>query len=355
MIGTILERKCVGGSSWQIQIRQAGNKPVFKTFREKKDAKAFLRLMEANAINEALSAKNAPPTQASAADFYNESFNDVIADYMESPACTKRDIKTLRTVRANLRSVKISELRRPFLKAYVDKMLAKNTRVGRPFQPSTLAIHLGIMSKVLRWRAEELDVQAPPSPFSTRLLPKDWDHERDRRLTIREEKALQKEMKAPNRLYGDHWRLLMRLALETGARLQELVLAEWSEFDMEAGLWRIPKDHTKTREARIVSLGRRARRAMRCLWNRRSPTSQRVFHCFRNPDSVSAGFHKISCKAGLVDFRFHDFRHEAISRMVMSKKKISPFIIMKMVGHKSSEMLSRYANLSGDDLTGIFD
>ncbi len=86
------------------------------------------------------------------------------------------------------------------------------------------------------------------------------------------------------------------------------------------------------------------------LQSRAVNRSSRVFSCFSNPASASAGFHKLSLAAGLADFRFHDLRHEAISRMVLKKRRLHVFEIMKIVGHSDSRMLARYANLRADEL-----
>ena len=76
----------------------------------------------------------------------------------------------------------------------------------------------------------------------------------------------------------------------------------------------------------------------------------RVFHRLGTPGSVSGLFHRYTLAAGVNDFRFHDLRHEAISRMVFSKRDLSVFEIMKIAGHKSLDMLNRYANLRGEEL-----
>ena len=86
-----------------------------------------------------------------------------------------------------------------------------------------------------------------------------------------------------------------------------------------------------------------------------SASDKRVFHALGKPGPVSAGFHKFVLDASLKDFRFHDLRHEAISRMVLYKRKLSVFEIMAIVGHSSTEMLVRYANLRGDELAHRMD
>ena len=49
-------------------------------------------------------------------------------------------------------------------------------------------------------------------------------------------------------------RLALELLILTGVRSQEVRLAKWSEFDLEAGLWTVPADHMKRAKAHMVPL-----------------------------------------------------------------------------------------------------
>lgn len=49
-------------------------------------------------------------------------------------------------------------------------------------------------------------------------------------------------------------RLALELLILTGVRSQEVRLATWAEFDLEARIWTIPADHMKRRKAHIVPL-----------------------------------------------------------------------------------------------------
>lgn len=53
--------------------------------------------------------------------------------------------------------------------------------------------------------------------------------------------------------------------------------------------------------------------------------------------------------AGCAGLRFHDLRHEAVSRF-FERTRLSEVQIMRISGHKSHRMLMRYANLRGSDL-----
>lgn len=64
---------------------------------------------------------------------------------------------------------------------------------------------------------------------------------------------------------------------------------------------------------------------------------------------LSGQYKKIFEAAGVLDFRFHDLRHEATSRL-FEKTSLDVYQIMKITGHSSIRALDRYANLRGSHL-----
>ncbi len=57
--------------------------------------------------------------------------------------------------------------------------------------------------------------------------------------------------------------------------------------------------------------------------------------------------------AGLEDFRFHDLRHEAVSRFV--EAGLSDQEVSAISGHKSMQRLKRYTHLCAEDLVQKLD
>ncbi len=66
-------------------------------------------------------------------------------------------------------------------------------------------------------------------------------------------------------------------------------------------------------------------------------------------DYLSKRFIDIFQQAGAHGLKFHDCRHEAVSRL-FEKTTLSEVQIMKISGHKSHRMILRYANLRGSSL-----
>jgi integrase len=60
-------------------------------------------------------------------------------------------------------------------------------------------------------------------------------------------------------------RLALRLMMLTFVRTSELIEAEWTEFDLDAALWEIPKGRMKMRRPHLVPLSRQAVEALRQL------------------------------------------------------------------------------------------
>jgi len=343
--------------SYLVHIQIKGSKRVSRSFKSMKEAELY-EVSEEAKIREKIRNFGKPGTS----EFYKERFKDAIDAYLKEVISLDPKNKKgshLRTVFANVGDESIGDIRKSFGREYWERMKGRQTETRGTFAPSTIAKHLSAMAVVYRWRADQHDVMLTSTPFSASVLPKNWDTERERRFEIGEEAALRRAIRNACRKPETRkfWRCLIALALETGARLQELILSTWSEFNIKVRVWNIPAKHCKTRKARGVPLSDRALAALRVLQTLRldAKPSRRVFRIWNSPDSVSARFCKIRDSSGLVDFRFHDLRHEAISRMVLHRRKLSVYEIMKVVGHSTVEMLNRYANLRGEELVERFN
>ena len=271
--------------------------------------------------------------------------------------CTKRQRKTLPTILKHVKNTRISDIDEDWTDEYILKLRCSTTRVGRQFAWGTIAEHLKILSVACRWRASKLKQACPDLPFSTMFIEADWDNRRTRRLEYGEQRVLMQRLREIKSVSKSHWVLLVRLALDTGARLQELVLSEWPEFrTTDRGMvWDIPGIHVKTGASRSVPLSKAAQRHVRALRLLSIHTDKRVFHLLGGPTSVSAGFHKYVVSAGLEDLRFHDLRHEATTRFMDQKRKMREMNIMMMVGHSSLNETARYLHIRTDEMCELMD
>jgi integrase len=359
-MASIIERKRVGKpSTWQVIVRVKGHKPIARTFETPEQARAFgeglekeVRTVVKREHKAVELSRKANPTQA---DYNEKELRSVLRLFVLSDESIARDGKSLPTILANVGDIRLGDIKKAWAKAYIEKLRKKKTRAKKQFTYATLAVHFQIMRKACLWQAEELELPSPTLPFSTAIFPSGWENKRERRLDIEEERAIMARLRRIKSPAKYHWRLLVKLALETGARLQELVKSEWRNVDIRRATWTIPAADTKTNTTRTVPMSKKCVRIFKALRLLADEHEARVFHALGKPGPVSSGFHKFVLDAGVVDFRFHDLRHEAISRMVLYKRKMRTFEIMKIVGHSNSEMLVRYANLRGDELAQRMD
>ncbi|WP_123070287.1 site-specific integrase [Massilia aurea] len=345
--------------NWQATVR-IGKISRSKTFESREDAEKFAQALETKMRKDL--AKQLKADEQSRAkeptlfDYINKPLNEALTSYRNSPECTQHHRENMTTVFKFLDDAKIGDITPKWVKSYIARV-AKTTVRGKSttYSYGTIAKHLAILSVACQWLAEQYELPPQPSFFSTKYFPANWDNCRTRRLSSDEQKKLELELESIDSESSAQWSSLLHLALETGARLQELAGATQNEVDLERKIWTLPAARTKSKKTRVIPLSKVAQFHFERLAQDLRAPSDRFFHRLGTPSSVSCGFRRYADRAGLVDYRFHDLRHEAISRMVLYKRKLSVFEIMAIVGHSSTKMLMRYANLRGEELVDRMD
>ena len=346
----------------QALVRVRGAESVAFTFDDELDAKRWAEKTEADLEAQVKAARRLAKAEqkmaaASKTSYATATLRSAIEKYRDAKdGASVRQKASINAVLNNIDNVTLGDLNKVWAIDYVERMGQTMTYRGTPYSQETIHVHFQIMACSCRWFAALLKEPKPELPFSTKLFDDGWDEGRDRRLEDHEYATLMRCIRARQSPAQHHWRLLVRLALATGARLQELILSEWKEFHAQGrGLvWRLPAKNSKTRETRSIPLSKRSARLIKILRRMAVPGSKRLFHPISTPASASATFHDIVQAAGIVDFRFHDLRHEAVSRMV-SNGKLRDSQIMKIVGHKSYAMMMRYTHLRADEMCELMD
>jgi integrase len=140
----------------------------------------------------------------------------------------------------------------------------------------------------------------------------------------------------------------MRILILTGQRECEVTDATWSEFDLEAGLWRIPAARTKSARAHLIHL---APQAVAILDGLRALTGHKQ-HVFASPlrkgqsiygRSVNNALLSIYKRGGLPNVtpcHVHDFRRTLVSRL--PDLGVESFIGHKIANHRLPGVLGIY-------------
>lgn len=132
-----------------------------------------------------------------------------------------------------------------------------------------------------------------------------------------------------------------RFAIETAMRAGEILSLSSDTVDTERRFARLPR--TKNGTARDVPLSSEAVR----LWQALPGDGFDLTSA-----QLDALWRKIRTKAGVSDLRFHDARHEAITRL---SRRLDPLALAKAVGHRDIRMLMVYYDESAEDLAKRLD
>jgi integrase len=163
---------------------------------------------------------------------------------------------------------------------------------------------------------------------------------RERRLHRDERERLQA---ACAQCRNPYIRYLVELAIETAMRRGELLNARWTDVSFETRTIRIPV--TKNGYARTIPLSGTALAFLVDLKGIRPP-AERVLPITEN--TAKMAWKRLVRRAGLVDLRFHDLRHEAISSFF--EKGLNVPEVALISGHRDPRMLFRYTHPRAEDV-----
>lgn len=179
---------------------------------------------------------------------------------------------------------------------------------------------------------------------------------RSRRVTERELGAIK------THTGSDDLPTLIDLAVETGMRLSELVNLRWEYVNLRDRTVHLPD--TKNGEARTVPLSSLAVRTLEVLrFSRVTRIDGRIFSIL--PNAATVAFRRavkrartayvkevyrsdIADDGSFVNLRFHDLRHEAVSRLF--ERGLNVLEVGTISGHKTLQMLKRYTHLKATEL-----
>jgi len=134
------------------------------------------------------------------------------------------------------------------------------------------------------------------------------------------------------------------VALSTGMRKGELMGLTWQDVDLQAG--RIVLQETKNNERCVVPLTGPALALLKDHAKVRRIDTDLLFPGHRGtaPIDLRTPWETALKRAGIEDFRWHDLRHSTASYLAMNGASIAE--IAEVLGHKTLNMVKRYAHLS---------
>jgi integrase len=371
--------------TWEYIIRRKGilPKPLSLTFDTEAEGDAYVRrleqMLDAGILPEDLVARRSELVTV----------DDAIRSYMTKVSLPDSDALLLNALVGQWTGQPLTGVDYQWAEGWVKSMKRKHVMA-----PSTIRHYVGALARCFDWVVRSGTPSLATNPL--RLLPKRYatytdedaaavraqdkepkeDEYRDRRLFASEEQAVRRILageKPANRQRGPDLNfrpamvLLFELGLESAMRMREMYTLDISQVDV--GRRTVFLDKTKNGSKRQVPLTTVALQSFQDyidLVNDRHAEMDgfsfgggRLFPWWDGSRDrkvlagisvrLSGQFGRIFDAAGCGDFKFHDLRHEATSRLY-EKTSLSDIQIAKITGHSDTKVLMRYSNLRGSDL-----
>lgn len=307
-------------SKWHVQVRRSGQSRT-RTFTHKTDAEAWARKIEREIdTGEIRGARDRLATLT---------VGDLLRRYRLDNTTQKRGAnaemyRLNNFFRHRITSVSLSRLSPDVISSYRDQRLVQA-------RGSTVHRELSILRHCFEVARKDWGIPLKSNPVAEITMPP-VGRPRERRITDAELSALRSHCTHPLL-----WSVII-IAIETGMRRGEIVAMTWSDIDWELGTLHIPT--TKNGHPRTIPLTPHAIETLTHL----PKVNNKVFPMTGN--AVRLAWERLKKKAGVVDLRFHDLRHEAVSRFFEMGLSVPEVALIS--GHRDPRMLFRYTHLRAE-------
>jgi integrase len=331
------------GDSWHMDITVAGVR-----YRESLNT-SDKREASSKEKDRIAAIKNGKAASKSGRDFARKPIVDAVQEYLEDRKLHTA-ARTQQLERERLKPV-LKTFNKPLARVIAKDIADYQTRRrAEGVSNRTINMEVGVVRLLLKrakvWNAIAEDVKMLPE--SGRTIAKVLTAEQKRRLF---------EIAASR----DEWMVAYCaavIAVSTTCRSVELKNLRWVDVDLEKQEIQVRRSKTEAGE-RHLPLNRDALIAFARLWQRAEllgstapehyvfPTCQRAQVDPLKPQVTwRTAWRKLTAKADLPGFRFHDLRHQAITEL--AEKGISDATLMAMAGHMSRKMLEHYSHVRMD-------
>lgn len=322
-------------NKWHVQIRRVGTPSRSKSFLSKSDAQKWARQTESELDNATLSHDTHILEQTTLAD--------LLIRYRDTVTINKRGVAS-ESKRLDV-FLRYGWANEPLSKVTAQTFAHFRDARLKQVQPATVVRELGILRSVYETARNEWDFPIPENPLARVRKPSQPDA-RKRRLEDGELKRLLVACEASRKGWLQSGILM---AIETGMRRGELLRVQWHDLDLAASTLNIPI--TKNGHSRCIPLTQKAVKIFQDLITDEIQPTDLVF-------PVSANAFRLAwerCKRrvaktypAIIDLRFHDLRHEAVSRFFEMGLSVPEVALIS--GHRDPRMLFRYTHLKPQDI-----
>ena len=309
-------------NKWRAQIRKQGYRYFSKTFLSKDNAIRWARRIEYE--------MDAGRHTLHNGEDYN--LGELLTKYMNEITILKKSrIQESYCIQKLLQESFCSN---PLYKSTMNQVQSFKQR--RANSPVALRHELIVIRHCLKTARNEWGLYLKETPFEQISLPKP-PKSRKRRLANDEYQKLYKASKTMKINYI--WPIVL-FAIETGMRRGEILKLKWSNINFDDRTAYL--EDTKNGEDRYVPLSSKATE----LLSSTKQSNNLVFPVSSN--AVRLSWERLKRKANVNNLRFHDLRHEALSRFTESG--LNPIEVAEISGHKQLGQLRNYIHLNNTNM-----
>lgn len=314
-------------TGWFVQIRRKGYEPEYKTLPTRDAAVRWGRERESRLDRDEEPVARKALNSLTLADLIRRYIREVTPSKGGAEA---ERLRLQKMLNAPMCELTLLALKPSHVASYRD---ARATAV----KPGTIARELGLLHTIIEVARRDWGLVVPSNVVAlVRRLP--VRDARDRRLKPGEYDQIMEALKSTrNASLGP----AIMFAIETAMRRGELLNLLWTDVDLTGRLAHIRQ--TKTGYSRTIPLTDKAISILNALPFREG----RVFPL--TGTAVRLAWNRVRERAGIPDLRFHDLRHEAISRF--AEMGLSIVELSAISGHREPRMLFRYAHIRPSDLS----
>ena len=332
--------------TWKALVRKIGFPTTVKTFASKRECQDWGRQVEVE-MTKGLYIDRADSTKMSIAAALDRYEREVTPTKKASTA--HAEVNRIKHLKVELGKYSLAALSPQIIGAYRDRKIAEGQ------SNNTVRLALALVGHLYSTASKEWGLGLVRNPVTQVRKPTVAGSARTRRLTPAQLAALLEACrKHSNPMLG--W--AVELLLETAMRKGELMTLRVGQIDVQRQIVRL--SDTKNGSERTVPVSVRAAQllALALANPLRPPDCDLVFFGDAGKTGLRAPYtiHKLfdSCRkeTNISDFRLHDFRHEATSRLV-ERGTLSDIDVASITGHKSMQMLRRYSHLRAENLVGL--
>lgn len=318
-MGSIRKR----GNRYQAQVRRQGQRSIGKSFIFRQDAERWIREVEAKIDRGEY--EGLQPTALTLGHLLGRYQRDITPHKKGHEAETRR---LNRLMRDSISDIALSALTGQQLASFRDRRIKDGKRACQ--------YDLVLIRHAIEIGRKEWGLALPSNPVDLIRIPNGIKR-RERRLEGDEWQRLEMASALCTNSYT--WPAV-QLALHTAMRRSELLKLTWEDVDLESRLAYL--QDTKNGQPRAVPLTRHAMDVLVKL----KKTDHHILPVTET--ALRQSWERLVKRAGVHDFRFHDFRHEAISRFFEIGLSVPEVALIS--GHKDVRMLFRYTHLKAEDV-----